>query len=206
MIPAAESPESWGLHGSHLSSTSTGAWLDAELGSLEAESTPYMQQTVIFSLFWHFSIWTSIDLFSNLSYGSSTAGSDHPGQPSLPTYVNGPWPCHHANAVTFTDHLIDSDRHGLGTRHNSCSEGGGLTQSSSPAVPNPRAADPNPNPGARMKRRSVLLLCYYHGLKVLPDGCTLEVIVSSSEFWSRLKWLELESLFWFLHTTSPTNW
>lgn len=48
-------------------------------------------------------------------------------------------------------------RHGLGTPHNSCSKGDGLTQSSSPAVPNPRAADPNPDPGARMKRWSVLL-------------------------------------------------
>ncbi|KAI9545517.1 hypothetical protein NQZ68_035852 [Dissostichus eleginoides] len=32
-----------------------------------------------------------MNCFSNLSYSSSSVGSDHTGQPSLPTSINEPW-------------------------------------------------------------------------------------------------------------------
>ncbi|KAK3532048.1 hypothetical protein QTP86_003544 [Hemibagrus guttatus] len=35
---------------------------------------------------------TSMNFFSNLSNSSSSVGSDHKGQPSLPTCINEPWP------------------------------------------------------------------------------------------------------------------
>ncbi|KAK3512253.1 hypothetical protein QTP70_002286 [Hemibagrus guttatus] len=35
---------------------------------------------------------TSINFFSNLSNSSSSVGSDHTGQPSLPTCISEPWP------------------------------------------------------------------------------------------------------------------
>ncbi len=51
---------------------------------------PHMQQSVMHCVFWHLSIRTSINFLSNLSY-SSSVGSDHMGQPSLPTCINEPW-------------------------------------------------------------------------------------------------------------------
>ncbi|ROI15141.1 PIH1 domain-containing protein 1 [Anabarilius grahami] len=68
-----------------------------------------------------------------LSYSSSSVGSDHTGQPSLPTCINvlsmTLSPVHHCSFLGPL--LIDTDHCRPGTPHKSCSFGDALTQSSS---------------------------------------------------------------------------
>jgi len=98
-----------------------------------AAMQPHTQQTVMHCVFWHLSIRTSINLLSNLSY-SSSVGSDHTGQPSLPTCINEPWPpmtltpVHHCSFLGPL--LINTAYCRPGTPHKSCSFGDALTQSS----------------------------------------------------------------------------
>ena len=96
---------------------------------------PHTQQTVMRCVFWHLSIRTNMNSFSNLSNSSSSVGLDHTGQPSLLMCINEPWP-----PMTLSpDHycsflgplLIDTDHCRLGTSHKSCSFGDILTWSSS---------------------------------------------------------------------------
>ncbi|KAK3556042.1 hypothetical protein QTP70_001853 [Hemibagrus guttatus] len=91
-------------------------------------STLYYNNTL------YYNIRTSINFFSNLSNSSSSFGSDHTGQPSLPTCINEPWPpmalstVHHCSFLGPL--LIDTDRCRMGTPYKSCSFGDALIQSS----------------------------------------------------------------------------
>lgn len=49
---------------------------------------PHAQQTATDCAFWHLSIRISINLFGNVSYSSSSVGSDHTGQPLLTMQIN----------------------------------------------------------------------------------------------------------------------
>ncbi|KAK3565642.1 hypothetical protein QTP86_012966 [Hemibagrus guttatus] len=75
---------------------------------------------------------TSINFISNLSNTISSVGSDHTGQPSLPTCINEPWPpmtlspVHHCSFLGPL--LIDTDHCRPGTPHKSCSFGDALIQ------------------------------------------------------------------------------
>ncbi|KAK3514424.1 hypothetical protein QTP70_018247, partial [Hemibagrus guttatus] len=50
---------------------------------------------------------TSINFFSNLSNSSSSVGSDHTGQPSLPTCITEPWPF---DALEPWHNIMSTDR------------------------------------------------------------------------------------------------
>jgi len=71
----------------------------------------------------------------NLSYSSSSVGSDHTGQPSLLMTINEPCPPMTLSPVHYCSFLgpllIDTDHCRPGTPHKSCSFGDGLTKSSS---------------------------------------------------------------------------
>lgn len=92
--------------------------------------SPYhTQKTVMHSVFWCLSIRTNMNFFSNLSYNSSSVGSDHTGQPSLPMCISEPV----ASSPLFLlgPRLIDTDHSRLATLYKSCSFGDALTQQSS---------------------------------------------------------------------------
>lgn len=58
------------------------------------------------------------------NWSSSSLGSGHPGQPSLPRCVNEPWPCWQLTAVSSMDQCRP------GTPHKSCRFGDALMQTS----------------------------------------------------------------------------
>ena len=72
-----------------------------------AATQPHTQRTAMHCVFWHLSIGTSINFFSNLSSSSSSIGSDNTGQPSLPTCINEPWvwPCRRFTGFPSLDHF-----------------------------------------------------------------------------------------------------
>ncbi|KAK3529736.1 hypothetical protein QTP86_000877, partial [Hemibagrus guttatus] len=78
---------------------------------------------------------TSINFFSNLSNSSSSVGSDHTGQPSLPTCITEARPPKTLSPVHHCSFLgplfIDTDHCRPGTPHKSCSFGDVLIQWSS---------------------------------------------------------------------------
>jgi len=87
---------------------------------------PHTQQTAMHCVFWHLSIRTSINFLSNLSYSSSSVGSDHTiNEPRPPMTLS---PVHHCSFLGAL--LIDTDHCRPGTPHKSCSFGDALTQSS----------------------------------------------------------------------------
>ena len=58
------------------------------------------------TVFWHLSIRTSMNLFSNLSYSSLSVGSDHIGQPLIPTCIDEPWLLRTLSLVTCFSILV----------------------------------------------------------------------------------------------------
>ena len=99
-----------------------------------AAMQPHMQQTAMHCVFWHLSIRTSINFFSNLSNSSLSVGSDHMDWSLLPTCIYETWamtlsPVQHCSILGPL--LIDTDHCRPGTPHKSCSSGDALAQSSS---------------------------------------------------------------------------
>ena len=54
-------------------------------------AAPYTTNCNAHCVFWHLCIRTSINFFSKVSNSSLSVGSDHTGQPMLPTGISEPW-------------------------------------------------------------------------------------------------------------------